>query len=133
MRGSFIEKQTSEDRVMKPISPLKKKSFEFAIDIVHFCKLLREKKEYELSSQLLRSGTSIGANIAEACRAQTKKDFVAKNSIAHKEAGETDFWLCLIIATKIFVSEPRALRKRLDEIVRMLCATLKTLNPRTDV
>lgn len=111
-------------------NPLKEQSFDFASEIFRFCKKLRELKEYEVANQLLRSGTSIGANIEEAIRAHTKKDFAAKISISHKEAGETDFWLRLLIANNVLKEESDRLRQKLDPIIRMLCATTKTIHPR---
>ena len=76
------------------------KSFEFAVRIVNLYKyLVREHKEYTLSKQLLRCGTSIGANIAEAQRGQSKADFAAKMNIALKEANETQYWLKLLYRT----------------------------------
>ncbi len=76
------------------------KSFRFAVRIVKLCKYLRsEKKEYVLSKQLLRSGTSIGANTAEAQQAQSRLDFASKLNIALKEAVETEYWLRLLHAT----------------------------------
>ena len=79
---------------------IEKKSFSFAIRIVRLCNLLRtEKREHVLSKQLLRCGTSIGANVAEAQHAQSKADFVAKMNIALKETGETLYWLRLLKAT----------------------------------
>jgi four helix bundle protein len=75
---------------------IKDKSFVFAVEIVYLCKILTEKKEFELSKQLLRSGTSIGANIREAEHAQSKADFIHKLSISLKEANETEYWLDLL-------------------------------------
>ena len=80
---------------------IQEKSFAFAIRIVNLCKHLRnEKNEYTLSKQLLRSGTSIGANVAEAQQAQSKSDFTHKMNIALKEAYETNYWLRLLHATE---------------------------------
>ena len=77
------------------------KSFSFAVRIVKLCKILRdERNEYTLSKQLLRSGTSIGANIMEAQNAQSRADFVSKLNIALKEATETKYWLRLLVATE---------------------------------
>ena len=77
------------------------KSFEFAIRVVNLHKhLCNDHKEYTLSKQLLRSGTSIGANINEAQAAQSKKDFIAKMSIASKEARESKYWIELLKKTK---------------------------------
>ena len=77
------------------------KSFVFAVRIVNLCKYLQtEKREYILSKQLMRSGTSIGANVAEAQQAQSKPDFISKMNIALKESYETDYWIRLIYATE---------------------------------
>ena len=77
------------------------KSFAFAVRIVNLYKYLAgEKKEYVLSKQLLRCGTSIGANVTEAQRAQSKPDFISKMSIALKEANEVEYWLRLLWATE---------------------------------
>jgi len=81
---------------MQSESPLKLKTYSFALKIVLLCKVLTEKREYVLSKQLLKSGTSIGANIAEAQHAQSRNDFCAKLSISLKEAWESDFWIQLI-------------------------------------
>ena len=78
-------------------NPLKTKSYAFALRIVKLYKhLVEEKKEYVLSKQVLRCGTSIGANVTEANRAQSKMDFVHKLSLALKEADETEYWLNLL-------------------------------------
>ena len=76
------------------------KSFAFAVRIVKLYKYLcDEKKEYVLSKQLLRSGTSIGANIQEGLNGQSKRDFLMKMNISLKEASETQYWLRLLTAT----------------------------------
>ena len=76
------------------------KSFDFAVRIVNSNKYLNnEQKEYVLSKQLLRSGTSIGANVSEAERAQSKADFISKMSFALKESNETNYWLKLLYKT----------------------------------
>ena len=81
----------------KPDSIIAKKAYAFALNIVTLYKqLIEEKKEYVLSKQLLRSGTSIGANVNEAICAQSKRDFVHKLSIALKETRETEYWLNLL-------------------------------------
>ena len=79
---------------------IENKSFHFAIRIVNLYKYLcSEKKEFVLSKQILKSGTSIGANVAEAQQAQSRADFIAKLGIALKEATETKYWLRLLNAT----------------------------------
>ena len=86
---------------MKKENVIKQKSFAFSVKIVEVCRELKEdKKEFTLSTQLLRSGTSIGAHIEEAQGAQSKKDFFAKMTIAYKEALETRYWLKLLRETK---------------------------------
>ena len=76
------------------------KTMEFAVSVVNICKYLNsEKKEFILSKQLLRSGTSIGANAHEAHNAQSQKDFISKMYIAFKEASETEYWIKLLIRT----------------------------------
>ena len=83
---------------------VKEKSFLFAIEIVGLYKVLAERKEFVLSRQMLRSGTSIGANIREAEQAQSKADFIHKLSISLKEANETEYWLDLLFETQ-YISE----------------------------
>ena len=104
------------------------KSFHFAVRVVKLCKYLRStKNEYTLSKQLLRSGTSIGANIAEAEQAQSRADFVSKMSIALKEAAETNYWLRLLQATDE-LSEPEftSIYSDCRELEKMLTAIVKT-------
>ena len=111
-------------------NPIKDKSFKFAIRIVNLYKYLcNEKQEYVLSKQLLRSGTSIGANVSEAVRAQSKLDFVSKMNIALKEANETEYWISLLYETS-FIDETQynSLHKDIDEIVFMLISICKTTN-----
>jgi four helix bundle protein len=79
---------------------IQSKTFDFAVQVVLLCKrLAEEKREFILSKQLLRSGTSIGANVEEAIAGISKADFSAKISIAYKEAQETSYWLRLLYAT----------------------------------
>jgi four helix bundle protein len=107
---------------------IQKKSFEFAIQIVKtYNYLVNEKREFVLSKQLLRSGTSIGANVSEAVRGQSKKDFVYKLQISRKEANETLYWLNLLEATNfIQLENSRKLTKQCDELLRILTAIIKT-------
>lgn len=107
---------------------LKVKSYDFALRIVKLYKHLSETKgEYVLSKQILRSGTSIGANIAEANQAQSKADFIHKLSIAHKESFETDYWLCLLRDSQ-YLSIPQAesLLVGCQELQKLLTASIKT-------
>ena len=106
------------------------KSFDFAVRIVNLYKYLcNTKKEYIISKQLLRSGTSIGANINEAQAAQTKKDFTAKMSIASKEARETNYWISLLIATDYLSKEDRhtkSLLSEVEDLINLLTSIVKT-------
>ena len=104
------------------------KSKNFAITIIHIYKFLTEKKhEYILSKQLLRSGTSIGANVKEAIRGQSKADFYAKMNIALKEASESEYWLELMAETS-YLSKDEFDRAYGDcqEIIRILVSITKT-------
>ena len=104
------------------------KSIDFAIRIVNCYKYLTEEKnEYIFSKQLLRSGTSIGANIHEGIEAQSKSDFISKLSISLKEASETSYWFKVLFRTgAITESMYSSLHKDLDEIIRILIASIKT-------
>ena len=104
------------------------KSFEFAIKIVMLARELKEEsREYVLANQLLRSGTSIGANIAEAQQAQSRKDFISKMSIALKEAHENKYWLRLLERVDHErVTKYRALLDEVEEIIRILASIVKT-------
>ena len=106
------------------------KSEDFAVRVINLCKYLRHtKKEYVLSKQLLRSGTSIGANVAEAQRAQSRADFLAKMSIALKEANETFYWLRLLYRTQYLTGrEFESVSKDADELLRMITAICKTIS-----
>jgi len=101
------------------------KSFQFVIEVVEIYKLLvKTKKEFTLSKQLLRSGTSIGANIEEAIGGQSKKDFIAKLSISYKEARESLYWIRLLEATD-YLDEKQA--KELGEKANELCRILSSI------
>ncbi|MBR5092844.1 MAG: four helix bundle protein [Bacteroidales bacterium] len=112
-------------------SILEEKSFQFALTIIGTYKKLCEQGEYVMSKQLLRCGTSIGANIAEATRAQSLADFSAKMYISLKEASETKYWLSLLKASQYLQEESASLLSDCDELIRMLIATTKKASPRT--
>ena len=101
---------------------VQQKSFAFAIRIVNVYKyLISEKKEFVLSKQLLRSGTSIGANIEESIGGQSDKDFLSKISIAYKESRETIYWLKLLQATNyLSQQESESLLNDAEEICRII-------------
>ena len=113
---------------MSTDSIVKQKSMHFAKRIVQLCKYLgKEHHEYVMSKQILRSGTSIGANVAEAIYGSSRKDFVAKLQIAQKEAAETLYWLELLnssdyIPDKLYLS----LTDDCKEILAILAATIKS-------
>ena len=104
------------------------KSFAFAVRIVKASRHLRESKnEFVLSKQLLRSGTSIGANTEEAMGGQSDADFISKLSIAQKEARETHYWIRLLMETGYFTEqESQSLLNDLDEILKILSSIILT-------
>ena len=104
------------------------KAFLFAVDIVKYCRVLKNKdKEFDLANQLQKSGTSIGANLAEANGAISDADFSNKVSISYKETLETKFWLDLFKEVKLMSSkEHNKLYNSADEIGRILFSIIKT-------
>ena len=111
---------------------IQQKSHKFAIKIIRLYKLLvSEKKEFVLSKQLLRSGTSIGANIEEALGGQSKKDFISKLSIAYKEARETKYWLSLLLEAEYLMAEElNSINQDCEEILKILGKIQKTSKER---
>ena len=111
-------------------SPVCSKSFAFAVRIVKLARhLVGQHSEYVLSRQLLRSGTSIGANVNEAQAAQSRADFVSKMAIANKEARETRYWLELLVATDYLDENDEHTRSLMDqssELIKLLTAIVKT-------
>ncbi len=106
---------------------IREKSFDFAIDIVSLYKILIEKKEFVLSKQMLRSGTSVGANIREAEQDQSKADFIHKLSISLKEANETEYWLDLLFETKYLTkTEYQKIKSKIIEILKLLTSIINT-------
>jgi len=102
-------------------------TYAFALRITALCKVIRERKEFELASQLWRSGTSIGANVEEAQAAQSRADFLSKMSIAAKEARETRYWIRLTRDAKIINFESlNPLLEELERILRILTSIVKT-------
>ncbi len=109
---------------------IEEKSFDFAIRIVKLYQYLaEEKKEYVMSKQLLRCGTSIGANVAESQKAQTRPDFNSKLNVALKEANETFYWIKLLYKTEYLNSkEFESISKDIDEIIAILVSICKKTN-----
>lgn len=110
------------------------KSYAFAVRIVKVYKYLcEEKKEYILSKQLLRSGTSIAANIEEAIGGQSDKDFFAKLTIAYKEARETHYWIRLLTDTGyISIKENESLLSDINELLKIIGSIQKTLRSKNN-
>lgn len=103
-----------------------KVSFEFALKIIAYCEVLEENKKYVIARQLLKSGTSIGANIREAQNAESKADFIHKMKIAAKEADETEYWLQLCKKSKNYPYIPE-LEESILSITKLLGKIIGTL------
>ena len=111
---------------------IRDKSFDFALEIIKLYQNLQSKKEFVISKQLLRSGTSIGANIEEAGAAQSKKDFMYKMSIASKEARETKYWLRLLKKSELANVPLEALLNEIDQMINILTRIIKTTSEKLD-
>ena len=116
---------------MKGENLIENKSFDFAVRVVNLHKYLtQEQKEYVMSKQLLRCGTSIGANVSEAQRGQSMADFAAKMSVALKESNETLYWLRLLNAADYITNEEfSSMQKDLDELISLLVSICKKQIP----
>ena len=109
-------------------NPVREKSFEFALQIVGVCRSLQGDREYVISKQLMRSGTSIGANIEEAVAAESRKDFLHKMNLALKEARESHYWLRLLDASDLVPNlEVAGYLQRADELVSLLTAITRSV------
>jgi four helix bundle protein len=109
-------------------SDLPERTFQFAVDIVKLCQLLDEKPGISrtLANQLLRLGTSIGANVEEGQSSQSEADFIAKYSIACKEARETYYWIKLLVASEILEEEQLSgLMNECDQLISILTVIIK--------
>ena len=107
---------------------IQEKSFRFAVRIVNLCRYLQtEQKEFVLTKQLLKSGTSIGANVSESQQAQSRPDFVSKLNIALKEAYETNYWLRLLHETNFLTDDAfQSIITDCQELERLLVSIVKT-------
>ena len=114
---------------MKKENVIQKKSYSFAVKMVKLYQhLSNEKREFVLSKQLLRSGTSIGANVEEAIGGQSRKDFYAKLSIAYKEARESNYWIRLLNDTNYLSNEETIpLLRDSEEILKIIGSIQKTV------
>jgi len=112
---------------MKKENIIQDRSYQFAIRITKLCQWLKENKQFEISGQLFRSGTSIGANVEEALAGHSRKDFLHKMAIASKEARETNYWLRLLRDTEIIsnsLSQP--IIEESEELIKILASIVKT-------
>ena len=106
---------------------IKEKTYKFALDIIKIYQQMIKQNEFILSKQLVRAGTSIGANVEEATAAQSRKDFISKMSISSKEARETNYWLRLLrdsqLCEGIYYTE---IIEESEEIIKILTSIVKT-------
>lgn len=109
-----------------PESIIQRKSFDFALEIIRLYRELVAQHEYVISRQLLRSGTSIGANVEEATAAQSRRDFLSKMAIGSKEARESKYWLRLLQQSGLVKVDVSELLRLADELIRILTAIVKT-------
>lgn len=100
-------------------NPILKETFEFALEIVNYSELLEEKRKFVFAKQIIRSGTSIGANVKEAQNAESKADFIHKMKTALKEADETEYWLFLCENVESYPN-PNKLINKLNTIIKIL-------------
>ncbi len=107
-------------------SIIQDKSFQFDLQAIEVYRKLQVEREYVLSKQLLRSGTSIGANVEEALAGQSRRDFLSKMSVASKEARETRYWLRLLTVSKLTSVNLEDALSNIEEIIRILTSIVKT-------
>jgi len=115
--------------MMKENNVVKDKSYEFALRIIKLYQyLVREKKEYVLAKQILRSGTSVGANVEEAIGGQTRKDFFSKMTIAYKESRETHYWIRLLKDSEYLESKHAdSILSDCEELLKIIGSIIKTM------
>ena len=111
---------------MKRENVIQEKSFEFSLTIIELYKKLVSEREYIISKQILRSGTSIGANIEEAIAAHSRKDFIYKMNLSRKEARETYYWLRLLSVSKLTKINLKTEMDAILEIIRILTSIVKS-------
>jgi len=102
------------------------KTFGFSLNVINLYTQLKKENEYIISKQLLRSGTSIGANVEEAIAAQSRKDFISKLSIASKEARETKYWLRLLDKSNLTQIPVSAYLIEIEHIINIITKIIKT-------
>ena len=113
---------------MKKENIILQKTFDFSLSVIEMYKtLIYKKKEYVMSKQLLKAGTSVGANSNEAVVGQSKKDFVAKLSIARKEGYETKYWIDLLrFSEYLTYDQTKRTYELLEECMKLICSSIKT-------
>ena len=111
---------------MKPDHVVQRKSYDFALSIIRLYMELQGQREYFLSRQLLRCGTSIGANVEEALAAQSRADFASKMSIASKEARESNYWLRLLRDSELTSVDVSFQLSQSSELVKLLASIVKS-------
>ena len=111
---------------MKKDNIILEKTFDFALSVIELYKEMSEQKEYILSKQILRSGTSVGANVEEAIAAHSRNDFAAKMVIASKEARETRYWLRLLQKSQLVKLEFTTQLNDIETIINIITAIVKT-------
>jgi four helix bundle protein len=112
--------------IMEKRNEILELSFEFALQIISYCELLEENRKYVIARQLLKSGTSIGANIREAQNAESKQDFIHKFKIAAKEADKTEYWLMLCDKSSNYPT-PKNLITSIISIKKLLNSIISTM------
>jgi len=113
------------------VSFLGEKSLNFGIRIYKLCKFLDEKKEFIISKQLLRCGTSVGANIHEAIHAESDQDYIHKYSIAQKECSETLYWLQILKSTGVLTDQEfQSINQDANEMMSLLVSSIKNMKSR---
>lgn len=127
MDNDFNSQFSTFNSPLKP-NVVKSKSFDFALRIIKLSKYLQsQKREFVISKQVLRSGTSVGALIRESEHAQSKADFINKMSIALKEANETDYWIELLHKSGEITDEAyQSIKPEIQELIKLLVSIVKT-------
>jgi four helix bundle protein len=110
-------------------NPIVVKTFDFAVSIVNFTEMLQQQRKYVVGNQVLRSGTSIGANVREAQNAESRADFIHKIKIALKEADETEYWLLLCQASETYPDTSQLINE-LQPIIKILNKIIQTSKER---
>ena len=111
---------------MKPDNLVQQKSYDFALSVIRLYMELQQHREFVLSRQLLRSGTSIGANVEEALAAQSRADFISKMSIASKEARESNYWLRLLRDSELTPVDVSSQLSQSGDLVKILASIVKS-------